>query len=127
MGLAFYSIPRCQNTRPKVAHVNISQKAPNQSLLLKNTRSFWKKLTQSENVPPILGNGDFIRLYSKVPTPSPSLGATHLDIIQTATIWSLELQNIKGYWKQLKQSEKHRQNIRKTLALPRNGLSIPSY
>ena len=40
MGLAFYTIPRCQNTRPEVAHVNISQKAPNQSLLLKNTKIF---------------------------------------------------------------------------------------
>ena len=48
MGLAFYYISRCQNTQSEVPHLNISQKAPNQSLQLENTRSLGKKLTESE-------------------------------------------------------------------------------
>ena len=48
MGLAFYYISRCQNTQPKVAHLNIIQKRPNQSLQLDNIKSLSNKLTESE-------------------------------------------------------------------------------
>ena len=60
---------------------------------------------------------------------TPPLGVTtHLHTIQTATIWSLELENFKGIWKNLIESDKKtQQNIRETLATPRNGLSILSY
>ena len=62
-----------------------------------------------------------------IPSSQPPKGATHLDTIQTATIWYLELGNIKGILKKLIKSEKKPQNIRKTLAIPRNGLSILQY
>ena len=48
MGLVFYYISRSQNTQAKVQHLNINQKAPNQSLQLENTMNVWKKLTESE-------------------------------------------------------------------------------
>ena len=38
-------------------------------------------------------------------------GATHFDIRQTATIWSLELESIRILSKKLKESEKKNQNI----------------
>ena len=52
-------------------------------------------------------NGTFILLYLKVPKnlPPPPSGVTHPHTIQTATIWSLELGNIKGLWKKLIESE----------------------
>ena len=40
---------------------------------------------------------------SQTPLPGP----THLDTIPTATIWSLELENIKWIWKELIESEKN--------------------
>ena len=47
------------------------------------------------------GNKAFVLVYSKVPTSTPlppttPPGATHLQTIQTATVRSLELGNIKG-------------------------------
>ena len=58
----------------------------------------------------ILRNGTLILLYSKVPnnpTRSDTLIMTHLYVIQTAIILSLELGKvIKGPWKKLRQSEK---------------------
>ena len=47
------------------------------------------------------GNKAFVLVYSKVPTSTPlppttAPGATHLQTIQTATVRSLELGNIKG-------------------------------
>ena len=96
MGPAFYYISRCQNTQHEETHLNITEKAPNQSLQLENTRIIWKKLTQLEKnyenlriTPAILGNGTFILLYSKVLPPppiSPPSSATHLRPIQTATV-----------------------------------------
>ena len=48
MGLAFCNVSRCKNTYPEVTHLNISQRAVNQSPQLENTRNLWKKLTESE-------------------------------------------------------------------------------
>ena len=39
MGLAFYYISKCKNTYPEVTHLNISQRAVNQSPQLENTRN----------------------------------------------------------------------------------------
>ena len=50
MGHAFYYIARCQNTKPEVKFLNISQKVSNQSLKLENTRSLWNRLTESEKL-----------------------------------------------------------------------------
>ena len=73
MGLALYHISRCQNTPSKARHLNISLKAPNQSLQLENTKSLSKKLIEAEKsyqniiiTLPILANGTFILQYSKV-------------------------------------------------------------
>ena len=117
----FFHISRCQNTHPEVAHLNISHETPNQSLQLENTRSLWKKLIESEKTTritlPILETGTFILLYSKVPTG----GLTNFNTIQTATIWSLKLGNIKSLRKKLIESEKNYKHIRKTLAIPRKS------
>ena len=123
----FFHISRCRNTHPEVAHLNISHKTPNQSLQLENTRSLWKKLIEYEKTTritlPILETGTFILLYSKVSTG----GLTNFDTIQTVTIWSLKLGNIKSLWKKLIESEKNYKHIRKTLAIPRNESSILPY
>ena len=86
-----------------------------------------EKLLKYKNNPSNTGQWDFHSTIFHIPkfqAPSPLSGDTHLDIIQKATIWSLELGNMKSLWKKLKESEKNHQNVRKTLALPRNGLSI---
>ena len=52
----------------------------------------------------MLGNGNFILLYSKVPKYPARSGTPPYN--QRATIWSLELGNIRGIWKKLIESEK---------------------
>ena len=42
-----------------------------------------------------------------------SLGVTYLDTIQTTTILSLELRNIKGQWKKLMESKKNTKILEK--------------
>ena len=54
-------------------------------------------------------------------------GAPFLNTIETFTIWSPEMGNIKGLWNELTESVKKYWNIRKALAVPKNGLSILSY
>ena len=51
------------NTQPKVTHLKISQKAPNQSLHpekpLKEIKGIWKKLLKYQNNPSNIGKWDF--------------------------------------------------------------------
>ena len=85
MELSFYYISRWQNTQTKVTHLNISHKAVNQSMQLKNTWSLSKKLTEfektllkHENNPFNIGKWDFhATVFQSTPYPLP--GATNLD------------------------------------------------
>ena len=86
------------------------------------TNRIWKIYQNKRIRLPILENGTFILLYSKVPH-DPALKNT-LDTIQAATLLPLKLGKIKGLWKKFIESEKNYQNIRKTLAIPRNGSSF---
>ena len=77
-----------------------------------------------------MGNGTFILQYSKVskppPPPPPPPATPHTPPYptpQATTTWSLELGNIKGFWKKLIESEQTCQNVRKTIAIPKNGSS----
>ena len=73
MGLSFYYVPRSKTTLLWVTHCNTIQTVTICSLQLENTKCLWKKVNRiwknDQNVritPPILGNGIFILLYSKV-------------------------------------------------------------
>ena len=74
MRLAFYYISRCQNTQPELTHLNVSQKAPNQSLQLENT-NFRKKSLKSEKLPRYksnpynIGKWDFHSTIFQSPKP----------------------------------------------------------
>ena len=116
-------------------HFTISQGAKTPSLSWHTTVSVrkhlislcnWKNYQDIRVTLTILGNGTFILLYSKVPNPS-AWSDISLDTIQAATIWSLEMGNIKGLWEKLIESEKKSQNITKTQVILRNGSPILPY
>ena len=73
---------------------------------MREIKTILKKLLKYQNNPAITRNGTFILLYSKVPKHP-----THLNTIQTDTVWSQELRNIKERLKKLIESEKNYQNI----------------
>ena len=70
-------------------------------LELGNIKGLWKKLIKSGKItkkleyPSNIEKWDFHSTIFQGPKP-PLPGVTHLDTIQTATIWSLELGNTKG-------------------------------
>ena len=134
-----------------MTHLNIIQKAANRSLQLENTTSLtlnrlWKNyLTDSEKNPlkyknkiSNIGKWNFHSTIFQVTNPPPPpqkkkslhphfwLRGSHLHIIQTATIWSLERETLKDF--EIKRIWKNYQNIRITLQY-QMGLSfyyIPS-
>ena len=73
---------------------------------MREIKTILKKLLKYQNNPATTRNGTFILLYSKVPKHP-----THLNTIQTDTVWSQELRNIKELLKKLIESEKNDQNI----------------
>ena len=97
-GVSFYYIPRCQNTPPRVIHIDISQKTAIWSLELENIKGIGKELIESENVgnisitPAILRNGSFI-------LPCYTVFITkHTNNNQKSPNWFLQLENIKNLW-----------------------------
>ena len=106
MELLSYYIPRYQNTPQGVAHLSNSQTETIWSLEEENPRSLWKKSIGHEKITKILEYllkywGMGLSLYHVPRSLISSPGVAHLNIIQTATIWSSELGNIKGLWKKL--------------------------
>ena len=66
-----------------------------------------KKVPKIRITTPICGNGTFILLFQGPKSPHPATQSiVYLDIIQTATVLSLELGKIKWLWKKLPESEK---------------------
>ena len=64
-----------------------------------------KKLQKYKNNPSNIGKWDVHSTIFQGLNSHP--GATHLHNIQTVTVWSLELANIKGHWKKLIEFEKN--------------------
>ena len=70
-----------------------------------------KKLKEFENITNILGQPlqywEMGLSFCYIPRcQTPPLDATHLITFEAATIWSLKLENIKGIWQKLKETEK---------------------
>ena len=133
MGLSFYHIPRFQTPTLWATHLNTPQTVTFQPLKLGNIKRFWKKLLESgtwrnyQNIRtthPILANGTFILLYSKVPHPPLYTHRhTHTPRYHSNSHNLISGTGVKGPLKKLVESEK----IRKTLRIPTNGSSIVPY
>ena len=128
MRLPSYFIPKSQNNLHGVDHLNFNQTVTNWFLNLKNTRRFRKKIIVSENYqnirifPPILGNGTFILLYTKVPNHS-----ARSDTLQYQPNSKILVPGTAKHWKPLKEINeiwKKCKNIRKLLTILRIGSSI---
>ena len=128
---------------PGATCLNTHQTATFQPLKLGNIKKLWKKLLELETwrnyqnirtTHPILANGTFILLYSKVrhpPTHQHPHTHTHIhtpryhsnshNLVSGTGKYQRSLKEIHRIWK------KKKKNIRKTLPIPTNGSSIVPY
>ena len=111
MGLLFYYIPRSQTTPPGVIHLYTIQTAKIWSLHLENTKSLWKKLIESEknyqNIRITLAIREMGLSFHYIPRfLTIRSGMAHLDTIQTAKIWCLQLEDSESLLKKSTEAKK---------------------